>query len=333
LIHAAWSGTQAEGWTPEEAMLQREETRGIVERYRAGLGDFAARKAAYEARLVEWRDLVRTMEGPGGNAGGMLPPPEQPMGPGHAWAPANNFNGVLHPLIPYGIKGVIWYQGEGNGMRGVEYRTLLPVLIGAWRKAWGQGDFPFLIVQLPNFLAEDAAGPSTDANEAAGWPLVREAQEMAAREVAHCGMVVAIDLGHFADLHPGNKEPIGKRLALLARKMVYGEAVIASGPVFKGMKVKGKKATLSFAEVGGGLVMQGESGEKLGGFAVAGADQKFVWAEAEIVGETVVVTSAAVKKVAAVRYLWNASPVASLFNAEGWPAGPFRTDNWDEAAR
>jgi sialate O-acetylesterase len=246
------------------------------------------------------------------------PAPASPNSPGD---PATLYNAMIHPIIGYGIKGAIWYQGEANSWRAYQYRTLLPAMIGNWRSAWGQGDFPFFIVQLANFAKD-----WTDPSESDGWAELREAQFLTARNVANCGLAVAIDVGEPKDIHPRNKQAVGLRLALQARKKVYGQDVVASGPEYKSQEIKGNKIILHFNYVSGGLRC---NADKLGAFAIAGEDQKFHWANARIVGETVEVSSDEVSSPVAVRYAWGSNPVGTLYNAEGLPAIPFRTDDWE----
>jgi len=228
------------------------------------------------------------------------------------------FNGMVAPLQPYGIKGAIWYQGEANAGRAWQYRKLLPAMIKDWRSTWGEGDFPFLIVQLANFGKDKPDGGST-------WAELREAQALTARNVPHCGMSVTIDIGNPANIHPTDKQDVGKRLALQAEKLVYGRDVLEAGPTYVSMAVDGPAIRVKFDHVGGGLAPKGD---KLEGFSIAGEDQKFSPAEAKIDGDSVVVSSPSVAKPVAVRYGWANSPTCTLYNREGLPAAPFRTDDW-----
>jgi len=226
---------------------------------------------------------------------------------------------MIAPLIPYGIRGVIWYQGESNASRAYQYRTLFPAMIRDWRRNWGQGEFPFLFVQLANFM-QTSPQPSESA-----WAELREAQLMTL-SLPNTGMAVIIDIGEAADIHPKNKQDVGKRLALWALAKTYGKDIVYSGPLYKSMEIKGGKVVLHFDHVGTGLVAKG--GEPLKGFAIAGKDRKFVWADARIVGDTVVVSSPEVPEPVAVRYAWADNPVCNLYNEQGLPASPFRTDDW-----
>ena len=228
------------------------------------------------------------------------------------------YNGMIAPLVPYGLKGAIWYQGESNAGRPLQYRTLLPTMIWDWRSRFGVGDFPFLIVQLANFM-----GVQQQPTES-GWAELREAQLLTTLKDPRCGLAVAIDIGEANDIHPRNKQDVGARLALAARGIAYGQSIEYSGPVFKSMEVADGKARLRFEHLGGGLVAKG--GGPLKGFAIAGADKRFVFAEAKIDGDAVVVSSPEVSQPVAVRYGWANNPVCNFYNQAGLPASPFRTD-------
>ncbi|GGH15428.1 sialate O-acetylesterase [Sphingobacterium alkalisoli] len=230
------------------------------------------------------------------------------------------YNGMIYPLRDYGVKGVIWYQGESNTGQPQRYRAYLKTLINSWRTLLHQPNLPFLLVQLPNYMAKQ------DLPSESGWAGVREAQFKIAQEVAHTALAVTYDVGEWNDIHPLNKKDIAKRLFLGARKVAYGEHIVSDGPRYKNMEMEGNKIILSFTEVGGGLRSKG--GAPLRHFAIAGEDKKFVWADAVIKGNTVVVSHPLVKPVA-VRYGWSDNPEdANLINKEGLLASPFRTDNW-----
>jgi sialate O-acetylesterase len=234
------------------------------------------------------------------------------------WKPLGLFNAMLAPLLNYAIKGVIWYQGESNAERPIEYRDLFPAVIRDWRAKWNQGDFPFLFVQLPNFM--EAKDQPSESN----WALLREAQ-LRTLSLPRTGMAVAIDIGEWNDIHPLNKKDVGKRLALAAQKVAYADdKVVYSGPIYQSMKVDGDKIIIAFTNTGSGLVARGE---ELKTFAIAGSDKRFVWAKAKIENNRVVVWSEMVSNPVAVRYAWADNPEgANLYNAEGLPASPFRTD-------
>lgn len=236
------------------------------------------------------------------------------------WKPVGLYNAMIAPLLNYHIKGVIWYQGESNAGRPDEYRELFSTMINNWREKWGQGEFPFLYVQLANFMK--AADQPTGSN----WARLREAQ-LQTLSVPHTGMAVTIDIGEWNDIHPLDKEDVGKRLALAADKVAYGnDKVEYSGPIYQSMNIEDDRAVLTFSHTGSGLVARG--GE-LKTFAIAGPDHHFVWAKARIEGDQVVVWSDAVDHPVAVRYAWADNPEgANLYNTAGLPASPFRTDDW-----
>ena len=232
------------------------------------------------------------------------------------YEPLGLFNGMIAPLLNYTIKGVIWYQGESNTSKPMEYRRLFSALIADWRQKWNEGDFPFLYVQLANYM-ESKVQPSESS-----WAELREAQ-LETLAVPNTGMVVALDIGEWNDLHPLNKKDIGCRLALAARKITYGEDVICSGPLYHSMSIEGNRIVIEFSNTGDGLVVK--YGMELKHFAIAGADKKFVWAEAEIKGNKVVVWSGCVANPVAVRYAWADNPEgANLYNKNGLPASAFR---------
>jgi sialate O-acetylesterase len=228
---------------------------------------------------------------------------------------------MIAPLIPYGIQGVIWYQGESNASQAALYRKLFPTMIMSWRQLWGS-ELPFLFVQLANFNARNVA--PTGQPEESQWAELREAQLMTL-ELPRTAMAVAIDIGEGGDIHPKNKQDVGRRLALAAEATVYFQEVESSGPLFSGSQIEEGKVRLSFRHAEG---LKPATGDKLKGFAIAGEDQKFVWADAEIQGDHVVLSSAEVAKPVAVRYGWADNPEVNLVNEAGLPASPFRTDTW-----
>ena len=228
------------------------------------------------------------------------------------------YNGMIAPLKPFPIKGAIWYQGESNAGRPAQYRKLLPTMIRDWRSAFEVGEFPFYIVQLANYM--DVRKEPVNSS----WAELREAQYLTTKALPNVGVALAIDIGEAKDIHPRNKQEVGRRLALDALATAYGKDVEYSGPVYKGMEAKGNTVKLTFDHVGGGLVAKG--GDKLEGFAIAGEDGKFVWADAVIEGDAVVVSSPKVEKPVTVRYAWADNPICNLYNQAGLPAVPFRTD-------
>ncbi len=255
-----------------------------------------------------------------------VPPiPVAPQDPAQVGAqftsPAAMYNGMLHPLVPYGLRGAIWYQGESNANEAEAYRELLPLMIQGWRDVWGKPEMPFGIVQLANFMQRvDEPGDSN-------WAELRDAQLHTFNTVENTGLAVTTDIGDAGDIHPKNKQEVGRRLSLWAISQVYGQTIVWSGPSYQSMRIEVGKIYLSFDHIGGGL--QARGGETLRGFSIAGEDHKFVWAEAEIVDDEIVVWSDQIPAPAAVRYGWADNPdTANLVNADGLPASPFRTDDW-----
>jgi sialate O-acetylesterase len=231
------------------------------------------------------------------------------------------FNAMINPLIPFAMRGALWYQGESNAGRAYEYRTSFPLMIKDWRSRWQQGDFPFYFVQLASF---DAAGGNS--TKGSTWAELREAQTRTL-SLPNTGMAVTTDVGDAKDIHPKNKQDVGKRLAAIALQKTYGKTKIGSGPMYQSMKATGNSIAISFTSTGSGLMAKG--GNKLAGFEIAGADKVFHPATAVIKGSTVVVSSKEVSKPLAVRYGWSDDAgTINLFNKEGFPASPFRTDSW-----
>ena len=232
--------------------------------------------------------------------------------------PTALYNAMVAPAINYTIKGFLWYQGEANAGRAEEYAKLQPAQIIDWRNKWNQGELPFLYVQLPGFMDYNYL-PSES-----GWATLRESQ-LKSLSVPNTAMAVAIDAGEWNDIHPDNKKIVGDRLALAAEKMVYGENVVASGPIYQSYSTEGNKIVISFSNVGSGLTTN--DGEELSEFAIAGADKKFIWAKAKIEGDKVIVWNDSISDPKYVRYAWADNPVnPNLFNKEGFPASPFRTE-------
>ncbi|MCJ8155730.1 beta galactosidase jelly roll domain-containing protein [Chryseobacterium sp. SSA4.19] len=235
--------------------------------------------------------------------------------------PSGLYNGMIYPILDYKVRGAIWYQGESNAGQSENYAALLKNLIENWREVFQWEQMPFLLVQLPNFMEK-----TNDPNAPSGWAGIRETQFKTSQTVPYTAMSVNYDLGEWNDIHPLNKKDMAKRLFLAARKLVYGEKLVSSGPAFRSMKVENSTVILSFDNVGKGLKSRNGA---LKHFAIAGSDKKFVWAEAKIKGNTVVVSSKEIKNPVAVRYAWSNNPEeANLENAEGLLASPFKTDDW-----
>jgi sialate O-acetylesterase len=256
-----------------------------------------------------WQYKVGEVYRPGGGGSGAIVAQNQPTA---------LYNAMVAPLINYTIKGFVWYQGEANTNRAEEYAKLQPAMIADWRNKWKQTNAPFLYVQLPGFM--DYNYLPSESN----WAMLRESQ-LKSLSVSNTAMAVAIDLGEWNDIHPDNKKDVGERLALAAEKIAYGENIIYSGPIYQSSKVEGNKIIISFTNTGSGLITN--DGEELGEFAIAGIDKKFVWAKAKIEGDKVIVWNDSVSDPMYVRYAWADNPVnPNLYNKEGLPASPFRTD-------
>jgi sialate O-acetylesterase len=326
----------------------------VVADYPKAKEAYPAALAAYNDQLKQWNESVGPTYAPilkqwqeaivQAHASGLPEPPKpapptplpkQPVLPqGSPNTPTVLYNALVAPLIPYAIKGVIWYQGESNAGNGPEYAILFPRMISDWREKWGQGDFPFLYVQLANFMA-----PQKSPSEG-GWAYLREAQ-LKTLSLPNTGMAVAIDLGAANNIHPKDKLDVGLRLALAAKHVAYGQDVVYSGPIYDSMTVEGNKIRLKFKQTGSGLQISGPPSTSTGapasapteltGFAIAGTDQNWVWAKARIDGNTVVVSSDQVAAPVAVRYGWASNPPCNLYNKEGLPASPFRTDDWTDS--
>ncbi len=318
LINSSYGGTPAEAWTSRESLESEPTLAPLLERWSRNLAayDPDKAKAAYEKQLASWKSAAKKAKADG------KPAPRRPRAPSDprrsAHRPASLYNGMIAPLVPYAIRGAIWYQGESNAGRAHQYRTLFPRMILDWRRAWASEDLPFHFVQLANFQ------PVVDAPGESKWAELRDAQLHALRTLPGTGMAVITDIGEARDIHPRNKQDVGRRLALWALARDYGKTLECSGPLCRDHERRGAEIVLRFDHVGKGLVADGE----LRGFAIAGADRKFVWGEARIEGETVVVSHPDVAEPVAVRYAWADNPPCTLRNEAGLPASPFRTDDW-----
>ncbi|MFC1558439.1 sialate O-acetylesterase, partial [candidate division KSB1 bacterium] len=323
IIHTSWGWTKAESWTSREFLMSSYDFEPIFDRYAKAVEVYPQKKKEYDENISEWEKEAEKLRAEGKKVPRKPGHPLGPLGPRHIWSPVKLFNGMIAPVIPYRIKGAIWYQGESNTDRAFQYRSLFPTMIRSWRYHWNQGSFPFLLVQLANF------GETTDKPEESDLAELREAQLMTL-SVRNTAMASAIDIGASDDIHPKNKQEVGYRLSLAARAIAYGEDIVYSGPIYSSMRIIGDRIHIKFDHIGNGLTI---NGKELKGFAIAGKDREFVWAKAEIKDDKVIVWSQEVPNPISVRYGWGKNPVCNLYNEEGLPASPFRTDNWPGVTR
>ncbi len=316
IINSSWGGTPAEAWTAP-GFFTDPEYKGMMDGWTKQLADYPAAMEKYRNEtLPKWQEAVKQAK-----ADGKPEPrrPNPPNGPDSQNRPGNLFNGMIYPLVPFAVKGAVWYQGEANSGRAYAYRRLLPAMVGTWREAFGLPTMGFYIAELAPFMAvRPEPGEST-------WAELREAQYLTSKALSPSGVAVTTDVGDPNDIHPKHKEPVGGRLALQALAKTYGKAVPCDGPTYRELKIEGAKARVLLDHTDGGLVCRGD---KLTGWAIAGEDKKWVWADATIDGTSVVVSSPAVAAPVAVRYAWADCPVVNLWNGAGLPAIPFRTDDW-----
>ncbi|MCX7048917.1 MAG: sialate O-acetylesterase [Candidatus Sumerlaeota bacterium] len=319
LINSSVGGTPIESWIAAEAQAHAPELKAAIEAGAKADAEFdeAKAKADYEKALARWNEQVAKAKAAGQRS------PRKPANPleqrARKGAGGGLFNGKIAPLIPYAIRGAVWYQGEANAnpAKGPLYQFQLPLLVTDWRARWGE-EFPFAWVQLPNYKRDGE-----------GWMLVREAMLKTLR-LPHTGMAIAIDIGESGNIHPQNKQEVGRRLALWALSEVYGKKVAATcGPLPSGNETRGAEMVISFTHAEGGL--QAKGGE-LKGFVIAGEDRQWKIAQARIEGAKVIVSNPEVKKPVAIRYAWEPDPVCNLVNGAGLPASPFRTDDWPAAS-
>jgi sialate O-acetylesterase len=319
LINSSYGGSQAEAWTPVEYLMASADLKPTVERTKIWDEERPRVKAQYEEQLTQWRAEAEKAKAAGARP---QPSPAVPDALREYRIASSIYNGMIEPLIPFPIRGAFWYQGESNDARAQQYGILLPTMIKAWREQWGAGDFPFGIIQLPNYR-DPKDEPADEA-----WSHLREAQRRTSMDSPNTGLIVTIDIGEARDIHPKNKLDVGKRMARWALAAVYERKLTKSGPSFIWAKIGGRKIVLTFADVGKGLKIR--DGDKLDEFAIAGADRKWHWAQAKIIGKDLIeVWSDTVPQPLAVRYAFNNNPKhPNLTNETGLPAGPFRTDNW-----
>jgi sialate O-acetylesterase len=330
LIHTSWGGTPAEFWTPRAVLERNPAFKVYFERWEKQKADYPKAKVAFDEAMAKWK--VESEQAKAENK----PVPRAPRAPrgGDAFGgPGCLWNGMIEPVLPYTIQGAIWYQGESNAETeedATRYRVLFPTMILTWRIAWSQAglkdsenpEFPFLFVQLANY--RERYPDPVDSN----WARLREAQLMTL-ELPHTGMAVAIDVGEEKDIHPKNKQEVGRRLALSAIAQVYYIDTEYSGPIYSGYQEEDNRIRLSFRNANG---LKASDGGKIKGFEVAGDNKKFVWADVTIDGDHVLISNPQVPKPVAVRYGWADNPDCNLVNEVGLPASPFRTDDWSGQA-
>ncbi len=321
LVHCSWGGTPIESWLSEPALASNPAFAVVAERWQNSVRDFPANKAAYDVAAAAWTaaETSAKAQGPAAHANFLAqrPRPRAPRGPGDSWTPAGLFNGMVAPLVPFALRGFLWYQGESNAERAAEYQVLFATLITAWRTHFGQGDVPFYWVNLANYaVPDDQSGRS--------YAFLREAQTKTLT-LPNTGQALAIDVGDPNDIHPTNKLTVGRRLALLAKNRIYDVITDDTGPTFASVTPEGATMRVKFTHVASGLIAHDTLPRAL---ELAGADRVFHPATGRIERDTLVVTSPAVKKPEAVRYAWQNAPEANLFNGAGLPAVPFRSDNW-----
>lgn len=309
LINSSWGGTRIESWMSGDSLKKFPD---VAESWEVRLRNLPARQIEYEKARLAYREEARAAKAAGKSFNKRWPQP--PPGPGTKWEPSGNFNGMIAPLIPYAIRGVLWYQGEGNSGNAGSYAEYLPELITDWRARWMAPELPFYVVQLPNYrLPTDPDGER--------WAAFREAQE-SALELPATAVIVTIDIGTPDDGHPPDKTEYGERLARFAKINLYGVAYgDATGPRVESIEREGDFLRIRFSEISSGLALRGE---ELTGFEIADSDLEFVSAPAKIDGDTVLVSTSDLPEPVFVRYAWSNDPSASLYNGAGLPAAPFR---------
>ncbi len=331
IITCAWAGRPIEGWIPSDVLLSDPDTAPIVESYRNTVNsftqDYNELYDAYEKALAYANERKRN-----GEKIAWKDMPQPPLGPKSCYRPSGHYEAMLKPLIPFGVKGIIWYQGESNYLSPKReegpyvYRKLQAQMVRQWRKDWGDDSLPFIFVQMPAWDGAPLKHIGDYPEEYQAIAELRDSQLYSFRNIKNCGMAITIDVGDPGDIHPAEKKPVGTRLALWARKLAYQEDLpVVSGPVYRDMENRGNKIAVSFDYTGSGLKAS-DSG--LSDFLICGSDQKFVEAHAEIENNQVIVWSEAIEEPTAVRYGWKNSFTPSLANQEGLPASPFRTDHF-----
>jgi sialate O-acetylesterase len=322
LITTAYGASTAEAWISKTALQTNPKFESLLSTFQDKINKYlpdTAAQSKYKKSYAKWVVVAAKAKAEGKDE---LRGPKNPDPVVDQHNPYVLWNGMVAPLATYAMRGVLWYQGESNSPTATIYRDLMETLIRDWRKQWNQGDFPFIYVQLANIGKEVESIPAKGGSEA----VKREAQ-LLNLSIPQTAMVVAIDNADPLDMqnvHPKNKQEIGRRMALAARSVAYHEKLVASGPIYGKMEVQGNTIKLNFKSTGQGLLFKGDQNK---GFAIAGEDKKFVWGEAKIVGNSVFVSSPGIAKPVAVRYGWGSNPPTSLYNTDDLPASPFRTDS------
>lgn len=315
IFKSTLGGSPIEGWMSAQALAENPAAAAAAETdWKPLAAAFDKRTAEYQTRLADWESRKTKALTSGENF--TVPKPVRAQERSDRKRPSGLYNGFIHPLEPMTLAGFLWYQGEGNASAPGDYRALFPALIRHWRGDFQQADLPFLFVQLPNFAhTNDPSGQQ--------WAWQREAQA-SVLSLPNVGMAVTIDVGDPGDIHPANKQEVGRRLALIALRKVYGREVEASGPVYAGMERQGSSLRLHFTHAAGLLF----KGATTNAFTVADSDRRFVPAEARIEEDVVEVSASGISEPAAVRYNWENNPAGWLLNAQSLPTAPFRSDNW-----
>ncbi len=321
LVHSSWGGTPIESWLSPAALAGDPAFAVVATRWERDLADYPAKKTTYDAQFGDWReaDAAAKKKGPAAEAAFLKGRPwkRAPRGPGDSWTPSGLFNGMINPLLPYALRGALWYQGESNADRAAEYHALFAAMITAWRRHFGQGDFPFYWVSLANYRVPDDPSDTT-------YAFLREAQTQTLT-LPNTGQALAIDVGNPDDIHPTDKQDVGRRLALLAKNRVYSIVGDDTGPTFSSVSREGTALRVKLTHTDGGLVAHDRPVQSL---EVAGADRMFRPATARIERDTLLVSAPGVREPVAVRYAWKNCPDANLYDGAGLPAVPFRSDNW-----
>ncbi len=330
LIQTAYGSSSGETSAPAEAFKSDPDFAPMFDRTKNVSPETLAAEQKiykeYKAAVAKWEIAAKAAKESGKAEPGKLKEPPEMVAYAMRHTPGYCWDGIIEQIVPYGVKGVLWYQGESNSDRAYQYRKVMPIIIEQWRKRWDQGDFPFLLVQIANL----GGAPNEECNSE--WAELREAQALTAKNVKNCWYGVSFDTGEYNnnyDVHPRNKWDTGERMGLVALAKVYGKDLEWSGPLMESAKFEDGKCVLTFSHVEGGFKLGRDGSEKeVRGFALAGEDKKFAWAEAKIDGNKIVLTSTKVPRPVAVRYAWNGNPRVNLYNKAGLPAPQFRTDDW-----